>query len=120
MRRRHVLWLFIGACFLAAPAFARAGLYNPCEMDEGPYVIEFYNPNTRQGFRETLLKFRSYALPKVEADSPARERYILVGQALASNTANLSPLQKLSLSEYMVRRGKVRDAWGLLREVTTR
>lgn len=89
---------------LALPTTLPAGLYNPCELDEGPFILDFSNPSTGKGFRETLLKVRSFAMDKVAADSPFRQRYLLMADALSTDNSRLTPQEKLSGSEYFLRR----------------
>jgi tetratricopeptide (TPR) repeat protein len=108
--------VFLGVVLvLCCPAAVQAGLYNPCELDEGPFALDFMNPQTNKGFRETLLKMRSLAMDDtIQIDNPFRKRYVLVGETLAANAGKLTAEQKISLSEYLIRRRRPLEAKFLL------
>jgi len=109
---------------LAVPGWAAAGLYNAAEMDEGPYPVEYYDQSMNRGFKVARVKFRDLALSQVAMDellkkpgtqdSPFRQRYQLLQDLHPEGAANLTPLQKLSTSEYLIRRGAPRQAFELL------
>lgn len=109
MQRLAVLMILMA---LALPV--HAGLYNPCELDEGPFSDNFFESKSSKGYRETLLKVRSLSLDGVKVDNPFRQRYLLVGDALAANSSKLTLHQKIALSEYEIRRRRPLDAKFLL------
>src|SRR5262245_5859812 len=101
MRMRSFLLVIV---FLA-PSTVHAAPSNPGELDEGPFP-ETYDDGSGRGFKFTLLRFRTYSADRIDVvDSPARQRYLLVGDALAgsANTGKLTLGQKISLSEYEIR-----------------
>ena len=112
------LGLLILLAIFSLPSDAQGGLYNPCEPDEGPFGMEWMGPRGRGGFRDLLLKYRSIAMDKIEVDNPTRQRYLLVQQSAPENTDRLAPLQRLSLSEYLIRRGDAVRAQFLLRALS--
>lgn len=107
-----MLVLFVGG-------FAQAGLYNPCEVDEGPFVSNFLTMvdekgMERRGFQETYLKYATLNLPEDKITGLFQRRYLLVGERLSANRDKLTPTDKLSLSEYWIRRGRSLEAKLLL------
>lgn len=98
-----------------------AGLYNPVEPAVEPNFAQFFNSeNPRQAFFDTLQRFRSIAMPKIEIDNPTRERYILVADGIAKNVDRLTSDQKIALSEYWIRRQKYLEAIELLKPLDDR
>ena len=113
---RMLLLVFVAVFVI--PTSVRGGLYNPCEPDEGPFIPEWINPTTKFGFRDTFLKYRSLSMPEVTRDNPMRRRYFLVQQLALPGTDKLDVLQKLSLSEYLIRRGDPLSAERILLPLT--
>lgn len=72
-----VSWLAL-CTLIAVPDLANAGLYNPCEMDEGPFIVEFFDKERNNGFQLILFKYRSCSAPGVEVENPFRQRYLLL------------------------------------------
>ncbi len=158
LSRSTLCWVAL-CTLVTVPDLAKAGLYNPCEVVEGPFLVEFFDKERNNGFQLTLLKYRSCSLGGVTVENPFRQRYLLVeelqktrdgagggksGADALTDAINvryeklqqlragpgdrqtkdeaiklqgevdLLSRQLLSLSEYLIRRKKCFEAYGLL------
>jgi hypothetical protein len=101
------------------PTAAWGGIYNPCEADEGPRIPEWSLRGL--GFKSTFLTYRSLGAGDtgLEFDNPTRRRYQLIERLGQANLSRLTLLEKLGLSEYLIRRGDPEGARQVLKPIMT-
>ena len=116
-------WFWFALCILlAVPELASAGLYNPCEVDEGPFLKEFYDKERNNGFRVTYLKYYSCSAPGVKVENPFRQRYLLMEElqktgraplkeAIISLHGKIQLYQFFMLMEELQKSGDLREAF---------
>lgn len=114
MRPSAALGLIVLVSTFLAPAPLRAGVYNTAEPDEGPL-----DPNFLGKFRDTLLILRTIGMPQVPVERPLRKRYLLQADLFSKvDLGKLTGEEKLNFSAVLIRRHRLAEAIGLLRQAT--